>query len=49
LNTDITGRHQQRWWGPETRSHRTAVVVAGKREEGRESALHTFYTLHKDR
>jgi hypothetical protein len=26
LNTDTTGRHQQRWRGPETRSHRTAVV-----------------------
>jgi hypothetical protein len=31
LNTDTTGRHQQRWRGPETRSHRTAVV---RREEG---------------
>jgi hypothetical protein len=26
LNTDTTGRHQQRWRDPETRSHRTAVV-----------------------
>ena len=34
---DTTGRHQQRWRGPETRSHRTAVV--GKR----------VYTLYKDR
>jgi hypothetical protein len=37
LNTGTTGRHQQRWRGPETRSHRTAVV--GKRA----------CTLHKDR
>jgi hypothetical protein len=37
LNTDTTGRHQQRWRGPETRSHRTAVV--GTR----------VCTLHKDR
>jgi hypothetical protein len=36
-HTDTTGRHQQRWRYPETRSHRRAVV--GKRVR----------TLHKDR
>jgi hypothetical protein len=37
LNTDTTGRHQQRWRDPETQSHGTAVVGKG------------VCTLHKDR